>query len=895
MSDTTRKNKLIEVALPLDEINAACKADKGRNIGTIRNLHKWFAPMPSPAWRALLFAALLDDPGSDNQRAYLLDVMKRLVDGGGANPNREDLEEARAILATQFPTGVPTVLDPFAGGGSTLVEAQRLGLPTVGSDLNPVPALISRTLTQLIPSVLGEDAIHAESTGSIPQIMKDTRRAGLAGLASDVIHYASKVKERALIRLAPQFPQHPGEDTIAWLWARTARCPNPTCGIETILTTSWWLSRKPGERAWIVPSVKDGNVELDVVCDQRSGEPSASPKTGRGANFNCVGCSSLLNEDWVIGQGKSGAIGLRMTAVVAEVNRRRVYRAPTGEEIAAADLVAPVEDLADIDLPDNPRWFSGPRFGFDSLLQQYTVRQTRTLAVFADLVKGVHEEVLADGGSAARADTITTVLALAVGKFAQVNSNQAMIEVCNGPTRFHSGFGRNDLPFTWDFFEVSGFSSSGPNWMRLVETALSALPNLQPASRGTVRRQDARHTDLDEPGLVATDPPYFDAIGYADLSDYFYMWHRRILRDIHPDLYTTLAAPKMGELTAVPSHHGNSKEAAKKYFIEGFTETFHNLQRWLAPGLPLLVVYASKEQKGGREEETRWSSILTAMVNADLEITGTWPIHGTGSRRLIGMGTNAIATYIVMVSRPRSPSAQTASLTEFNRALRRELPERIRDLQAASILPVDLAQAAMGPGMQIYSRYRSILDQAGKAVPVEQALRLINAALSEVLDEQEGELDPESRFAVRWWDTYGWELADFGVADKVARPLGITVDEVKRAQVAQSVGNKVRLQGIGGLDRSWTPSTDTRFTAWEAVHHLADRLTDGGGELEASRLMSELGAHRDSVMALAYRLYDVAARNGRTSDQERYNTLINSWTELVRLSTDGNVVAERLF
>lgn len=348
-------------------------------------------------------------------------------------------------------------------------------------------------------------------------------------------------------------------------------------------------------------------------------------------------------------------------------------------------------------------------------------------------------------------------------------------------------------------------------------------------------------------------------------------------------------------MTAISTHHNNSRQTARSYFIEGFTETFRSLQRSLKVDLPMVVVYASREQKGSADEQSRWSSILTAIVKADMEITGTWPILGTTDRRMIGQGTNAVATYVAMVCRPRTENASVTTLNEFSRALRRGLSARVRDLQAASILPIDLAQAAMGPGMQIYSRYRAVLDQAGSPVGVEQALRVINASLAEVLDEQEGELDAESRFASRWWDQHGWASAPYGEADKVARPLGISVDDVIRAQVASSVGGKVRLRGLEELNPDWTPSSDSQPTAWEAVHHLVNRLVDRGGELEAAGLLAELGTLQDPAMELAYRLHEIAARRGRATDQERYNALISSWAELVKLSSSGPSATERLF
>ena len=392
--------------------------------------------------------------------------------------------------------------------------------------------------------------------------------------------------------------------------------------------------------------------------------------------------------------------------------------------------------------------------------------------------------------------------------------------------------------------------------------------------------EDSRRT-FHSDSLIATDPPYFDAIGYADLSDYFYVWHRRALRSVHPDLYRTVAAPKANELTAIPSHHGGDKDVAREYFVDGFTETFKNLQESMHPDLPMLVIYASKEQASGKGGETRWEAILAATIAAGLQITGTWPIHMTSSTRMIGIGTNAVAAYIVMVVRPREPGATAVSLTDFNRALRRELPPAVTALQESSILPVDLPQAVLGPGMQIFSRHRAVLDQRGDPISVGRAMTLISEALNEVLDEQQGELDPDSRFAVAWWQTYGWQPGPFGAADAVARPQGISVDDVVAAEVVTARGGKVALIGAEGLDRSWTPTTDRRPTAWEAVHHLADRLIDGGGIQDAAALMAELGDLKFSTQTLVYRLEDIAAKKGWAKDQERYNTLIAGWTDLL--------------
>ena len=367
-------------------------------------------------------------------------------------------------------------------------------------------------------------------------------------------------------------------------------------------------------------------------------------------------------------QGSSGNIGLRLVAVVSDVDGQRTYRSPRASEERLALDVPDVDDFPEIPLPDIPRWFSGPRFGVKSQADLYTPRQLLMLSVFADSVSQVRDRVLSDGGSNEWGDAVAAMLGLAVGKLAQYNSAQGRWFLrLTSHAKAVSAFDRHDVPMMWDFPEVNPFYSAVGGWRAVVKNNLRALAMLPPAPDSSiVNRVDARTARADRPGLVATDPPYFDAIGYADISDFFYVWHRRALREVFPDLYTTVATPKRGELTAIPAHHGKSVERARDYFIDGFTETFNNLGKSLLPGIPMLVVYASKEQKASREEETRWSSILTAMVNADLEITATWPITGTVTSRMVGIGTNSVASYIVMACRPRDSDAGTASLSDFN-------------------------------------------------------------------------------------------------------------------------------------------------------------------------------------------------------------------------------------
>lgn len=901
--------KLIEVALPLEEINDACKADKDRKTGTLRNLHKWFAPMPLPAWRALIYAALIDDPGDDEARAKHLEVIKRLVSSGADIPTTEVLLEAERNLSIQFPEGVPLVMDPFCGGGSTLVEAQRLGLPTFGSDFNPVPVLITRTLTEILPKVYGFQPLHpilneGERLGGTSGLQQELLSretsaptfAGYEGVVADVNFYAREVRAAAWDRLSHLYPANPGETTAAWIWARTAQCSNPTCGAETVLTTSWWLSKKTGDLAWVEPKVDGREIHLEVISGQKEGRAPEPPKVGRGASFLCLVCGQVLEEETLRTFAQSQGLGRRMIAVVAESNGKRLYRSVSQSDLAPLVGLDAGDARPDLSVGPASQYCAPPRYGLTTFGDLFLDRQILTLSVLSEVIREVPNRVKADGGSDEWSNAVVTVLTLVLGKMAQYGSTQSMITTpSSGPTRFNSLFARSDLPMTWDFFEQNFFGTTGGNWDQAVTTATRALSLLPGTATGEVVKADARTVTAPRKGLVATDPPYFDAIPYADLSDYFYIWHRSVLKDVWPDLYATAAVPKVGELTAFAGKHG-SKEAAKDYFIQGFTETFRNLEASMREDFPMVLVYASKEQKGGLEEETRWASILSAIVAAGLQITSTWPIHGTGSSRMRGIGANAVATYVAMTCRPRLDSAGNCSLQDFNRALRRELKLAVHALQAAGILPVDLAQAAMGPGMQVYSRYQAVLDQSGKPVPVDLALRMINQALSEVLDEQEGDLDPDSRFAVTWWEKHHWSEASFGEADQLARPKGISVDDVVRAGVA-IYPRPGFVQVVGGdeLNRTWTPTSDARPTAWEAVHHLADRLIDGGGISEAGALMSQLGFLRDQAQGLVYRLHAIAARRGWTKDQERYNALIGSWSDLLAEAGRSHASGDGLF
>lgn len=590
--------KLIEVALPLEAISAACKRDKDRKTGTIRNVHKWFAPMPLPAWRALLFAALVDDPGDDKERAHLLQLITRLVPADAGPPPVDALIEAkRLVRAGGSP---PTVLDPFCGGGSTIVEAQRLGLEAIGSDLNPVPVLISRTICQLVPSMAGRGPVVA--TAALSGV-----GGPLDGFLADVRHYAERVRDVAWKQVGHLYPPAPaGGTVIAWLWARTVACPNPACRAIIPLYSSPWLSKRKGEERWLRPVVEAKAVRFEI--GEGKANPPAATKLGRGATFRCPVCSESAPEPHVKAEGKAKRIGEMLLCTVIENDRGRSYLAPHDR----ISPVSPPEEVPEVELPDYGRWFSSPAFGMRTHADLYSSRQLQVLAGFADAVADVPAWVVADGGSRDYAVAVATVLGLCVGKLAQSNSTQVRWNArVTGSSKAEPAFSRHALPMVWDYTETNPFGTSVGAWSSQVQTVASGLLSLPLESRSAkVVQADARAANAVVPAgtaLLATDPPYFDHIGYADLSDYFYVWHRRALRAVHPDLFATITTPKDSELIAAPYRHGGSGEAARRYFVEGFTETFRSLRAASRPDLPIIVVYAHRQEES---EEVSLASMM---------------------------------------------------------------------------------------------------------------------------------------------------------------------------------------------------------------------------------------------------------------------------------------------
>ncbi|MDQ3384710.1 MAG: DUF1156 domain-containing protein [Actinomycetota bacterium] len=877
---TTRRPKLVEVALPLEAISAASRRDKDKKTGTIKNVHKWFAPMPTPAWRALLFATLVDDPGNEEDRAELLAFVARLVPDHGGAPDEATLAEARQRIHDATGGNPPTVFDPFCGGGSTLVEAQRLGLPAVGSDLNPVPVLITRVLTELMPQVSG----RPPSVGDVGTL-KGVGGGHLDGFLADCRHYAERVRATVWDEIGHLYPPAPGGGTVvAWLWARTVTCPNPACRAVAPLVSSFWLSKKKGAETWIEPvDLAPGKPVRFEIRTGAGGGPSPLGTMGRTA-AHCLVCSEPIPLSHVRIQGRAGRMGQQLMAAAVDDRGGRRYVAGSA---SLEPQVSRPADAVDLEMPEQALGFRVQLYGITNFADLFTNRQLVALGAFADAVAEIPAWVRADGGDDSQATAVTSVLGLCLGKLAMTNSTQARWYVGgdSGSTRVQAAFGRHALPMVWDFVELNPFNKRSANWLGMLDSVATGLRS-RPSSpqSATTYQADARVAASRTSGSVvlATDPPYFAQIGYADLSDYFYIWLRRALRAVHTDLFATVATPKAPELIAAPYRHGG-KTAATAYFVEGFTEAFRNLSASADPDLPTLIVYAHRQEEsdGDGLSSTAWDAMLSAIIAAGLRIVGTWPIHATGSSRQIGLGTNALASYVVLVCRPQLQGARVVDRQGFLSALRAELPRAVRKLQEGAISTIDLGQATLGPGMAIFSRFGRVIEPSGQAMTVRSALSLISQVQGEVLDEFVGDLDRETRWAMAWYRDHGFDDGTFGDAETLFKTTNTSLDGLEVAGIVRSRAGKVALRSREQLPVAWTPAGDRLVTVWEVAQHLVRQLTSAGEEAAAD-LLRQCGRWADEARSLAYWLSLTAVAKGRTAEVLDYDALVTSWPELAR-------------
>jgi putative DNA methylase len=869
---------MIEVALPLERISAASRADKNRKTGTLKNIHKWFAPMPTPAVRALLFAAVVTAPEDVEDLSRLQTLIERLCPEGGQPPGEDVLREARDVLLREGRS--PTVVDPFCGAGSTLVEAVRLGLCAVGSDLNPVPALIARTAAELLPAFAAAEATTCDPNrfahGAVPY----------EGISADLRVVASKVLESARAEVGSYWeePTLKG-DPEAWIWAQTVRCHNPACRVRVPLLANEVLA-KGNHPVEVMLTTEDGLPAPRLVRESGAGNRT---KLGRGAAFSCPVCHSVLGEEYIRRQSTTEGLSHTLLAVLTREGRIRGFVeadqsvAPSLQSEAATQISDGHEKAPFIPLVGKASELS--RYGFEQFADIWTPRQVLTLASLAKAVRNVESLVALPPE---RLRLIRALCGLTVSKLAMASSMQSrwFVDPRSGGGRVQPAFGRHDLGMIWDFAEANPFSDGAGSWNAQVESLLTSFAQLPRGAVGSARVSvdDARIAveKITPDSLLFTDPPYFNQISYADLSDFFYLWLRLALGEAEPDLFATIATPKSHELVAQASRHSGSQKRAAEHFIGGFGQIFRAAAAAsLGSDFPMVIVYAARQNERPDRRDTAWSAMLGALVGAGQQIVATWPIHATHTSRQIGQGANALASYVVLVTRPRPVDAPIVSQRDFVLRLRAELPARLRELQRGSIPPVDLAQAAIGPGMEVFTGYSGVISPDGAKLDVVDALELVNRALDEVLSSREGDFDSDTRFCITWFDEYGWDESEFGRAEDLARSRNTSVRGLVDGGVFWARANRARLLAPEELSEGWDPSLDDRLSVWEATARLAHSLGTQGMEAAAALLnASGRRVDPDAVRDLAYLLFSLSERKHRTETALLFNQLASSWSDL---------------
>ncbi|MGD9959010.1 DUF1156 domain-containing protein [Nocardioides sp.] len=898
-----QKRKLIEVALPLEAINAESGREKSIRQGHPSTLHLWWSRKPLATARAVLFAQLVDDPSShpdlfpteEAQRAErerLHDLIARLV----VWENIRDealLAEARHEIVKSTGGVLPAVLDPFAGGGAIPLEAQRLGLESHSSDLNPVAVLINKALIELPPRFGGNKPVYPGLADSEIRVWR-----GAEGLAADVRAYGKWMRDEAERRIGHLYPDAQLQDgtkakVIAWIWARTVACPNPACGIETPLSSKWWLGKKKGKEAFVIPTVVgDPKHPSGKRVRYEIGHGSAGPAVdgtmpGRQGAI-CVSCDTAISKDYIKAEGVAGRMGSALTAIAAEGSRQRIYLAPTDTDTATADVPRP-DDVPEQLIGNDPRALWTPLYGFTKFADLFTNRQLTMLTTISDLVGEARERVAADSGDQLYADAIATYLALIVSRLTDYQS--AITTWANNPQMeiLRNTFARQAIPLSWDFGEGNPFADSSGSLNKMIAAVSAALERVPATGVGRSSQVDAT-VAIAVNDVVSTDPPYYDNIGYADLSDFFYVWLRRMLRGIYPDLFATLLVPKAEELFASPYRH-DGKTGAKKFFEDGFRKVFARGREHANSDVPITVYYAFKQSESdeGGEASTGWETLLEGMIRAGWEITSTWPVRSERSGRMISVGTNALASSIVLSLRPRPEGGATTDRRGFIAALEAELPDALRKLQQGQIAPVDLPQAAIGPGMAVFSRYSAVLEPDGKKMTVRAALSRINEILDQVLNEQEGDFDSTSRFAIAWYRQHGYGVGKFGDADNLARARNTSVDLMDRDGILVSRAGSVQLTKPADLAWDYDPVADLHTSNWEALHHLIkvlerDGIAPAGDFLHAALSRPDGAVDADLVKELAHLLFRIAEGNGWTKDALSFNNLVTSWPEILEVA-----------
>ncbi|OZG52262.1 hypothetical protein PSRA_0451 [Pseudoscardovia radai] len=897
---TPPRKKLIETSIPLTDINAESVREKSLRHGLPSTLHLYWARRPLATTRTILFAQLVDDPSGRpdlfpteedqrSERTRLHDIMKRLASWDNIH-DAELYREARQAILDSNDGVEPAVLDPFAGGGAIPLEAQRLGCEAHASDLNPLAVIINKALIEIPSRFCGHPSVHPTEGVRTSD--------GAGGLADDIRYYGKWLRDTAYDKLKGLYPTVVDDDgkertVIAWIWARTVTNPNPANQVPVPLVRSWWLSKKKGHEAWIKPIVHDdGSISYEVQhsADGPTGDDGTMLK--RGNAFSVVD-GTPISSDYIKAEGKANRLGAQLLAIVAEGDRQRLYLSPSEFQERLASNAPVPDEVPDYPLANDPKNLWTPSYGLTQFSDLFTNRQLTALTTLSQMVAHVRERVLADAraagmsdgerldnggdGAQAYADAIAVYLALAVSR--QTDRCSSISGWDSSRSTIRNVFARQAIPMTWDFAEANPFCSSTGNFLGQVDLVAEAIENVPAHPHSEAMQADAMTRDYTNV-VISTDPPYYDNIGYSDLSDYFYVWLRPMLHDVLPSVTATMLTPKAQELVANPYRHGG-KDGAEQFFVDGFDAVFDRIRGTARTDVPMTVYYAYK-QHGSDGVSTGWYALLEGLINAGWQITATWPVRSELSNRMLASGTNALASSIVLACRPRPDDAPRVTMREFISTLRRELSEELRTLMTSGIEPVDLNQAAIGPGISVYSRYSRIVEADGSDVDVRQALEIINRIIDETLGEDGDDYDPATRFAIKWYQSYGWSGQQSGLADQLSMACGTTPGALVDDGIFEAVGGTARLLTPSELSGEWNPAKDSHTDLWEAVVRLTGVYATSGADAIVPLLaeVSQRFPSLDAIKALGFRMYHEAEKRGDTDAALQFNSLVSAWDDL---------------
>lgn len=894
--------KLIEVALPLEKINAESAREKSIRHGHPSTLHLWWARRPLAAARAVIWASLVDDPSShpdkfpteeeqNRERQRLFRILEDLVVWENSN-NEQVLEAAKAEIMKSTGGNPPELLDPFAGGGAIPLEAQRLGLKAHAHDLNPVAVMINKAMIEIPPRFSGMAPVNPDARTS--KMSQAWSRA--QGLAEDVRYYGEWMKQEAYKRIGHLYPkvkvpreQGGGEATvIAWIWARTVKCPNPACGCEMPLVHSFMLSKKKGKEAWVEPVFENGETTYKV---HNEGTPKIEGTVNRQGAV-CACCGAPVGYPYIRQESREDRINAQLMAIVAEGSHGRIYITPDDEQ-RSTSIVDKPENCPSGVLSGKCR-VNVSLYGFDETADLFTNRQLTALTTFSTLVAEAQQKAetdaiaagmandhlpLRNGGQGARAygEAVGVYLAFVIDKMTDYHSS-----ICSwNPPRegLRNTFGRQAIPMVWDYAEANPFSSSSGCFDNMVEWVTKCVSEFPASQVAKVVQFDAQRDCGLLEIMVSTDPPYYDNISYADLSDFFYVWLRQSLKDTYPELFSTMLVPKAEELIATPYRHEGSAEQAKEFFEDGMLSACQQMYLYAREDIPVTIYYAYKQSDSDADgtASSGWETMLSAIIKAGFSITGTWPMSTERSSRTIGIGANALASSIVLVCRKRPEDALQTTRRNLINALRRELRPALKKLQDSNIAPVDLAQSAIGPGMGVFSRFQQVLEADGTPMPVRSALKIINEEIDLYFNEQVGDMDSASRFCVDLYTQNAFNDIKYGEAEILATAKSTSIPMMASHGILYAKGGIVHL-----VDRTELPEkVDIREDCvWMLTQQLTQAMAKGGVEACAKIVANMFGSNGERAKDLAYRLYTIAERKNWANEAYAYNALVVSWPDI---------------